>query len=145
MIDSARRFEVWESFVAGRLGLGIALDQAIERGIAPTAAYIVWLSSLARERLRAIDGVIVADPPAADSGIVTFVAAVRAPARGRGIGRSRHPSCVDPGRDAQWDLAARGHDAVVRASFHVYNDVADIDALALVVEQIAAGRMASKL
>jgi selenocysteine lyase/cysteine desulfurase len=143
--DSARRFEVWESFVAGRLGLGIALDQAIERGVPPTAAYIIWLSSLARERLGAIDGVIVADPPAAASGIVTFVVERFAPPRVvEELAASGVRVVSIPAAHARWDLAARGHDAVVRASFHVYNDVADIDALAVAVEQIVAGRMASR-
>ena len=143
--DSARRFEVWESFVAGRLGLGVAIDQAIARGIDASAGYIIWLAARLRDGLAGVDGVMVVDPPAARSGIVTFVVDGFEPRVVVDELAARQVRVVSvPASHAHWDLGARGHDAVVRASVHVYNDVADIEALIGAAAELTAWRAAAE-
>ena len=68
----ARRFESWEANYAGRLGLGAAVDYAIELGIEATSARLCELAADLRDSLTALDGVSVHDKGATRGGIVTF-------------------------------------------------------------------------
>ncbi|MFT4305870.1 MAG: aminotransferase class V-fold PLP-dependent enzyme [Microbacterium sp.] len=138
---SARRFESWESSVAGRLGLGRALDEARERGMEETAAWLCAAGADLRARLAVTPGVTIADPAGASSAIVTFVVdgvaaadvVVRLAADGVRV-------VSVPATHGQWDLGDRGIRAVVRASPHVYNDENDIAALVAAVARIASGK-----
>ncbi|WP_432841753.1 aminotransferase class V-fold PLP-dependent enzyme [Dactylosporangium sp. CA-092794] len=140
---TARRFETWESSVAGRLGLLVALTQLLDRGIAATEVYLAATAARLRAGLAAIPGVTVRDPAACASGIVTFTVdgfgaeAVSLRLAARGV-----RTVSVPASHGQWDLGARGVPAVVRASVHVYNDDDDIDALLGAVGEIARGAAA---
>jgi selenocysteine lyase/cysteine desulfurase len=126
----ARRLETWEAAVASRLGLGVALEEALRRGMAATEAHLVATGESYRVALARIDGVRVVDPPASRSSIVTFVVDGIEP---REVSSRLRDAGVDtiaiPASHAQWDLGARGLDAVVRVSPHVYNDDGDLDVL----------------
>ena len=140
MNEGARQLETWESSVAARLGLGVALNEALDRGQAATEAYLVGYGARLREGLSAIDGVEVADPFASPSGLVTFtVRGVAGKQVSALLREARIDSIAVPASHAQWDLGARGIASVVRVSPHVYND--DNDALALLdrVAYIARG------
>lgn len=137
---SARRFETWEGAIAARLGLGAALDETIQRGVAATEEWLVAAGRRLRAALSDIPGVTVADPDGTASAIVTFVIdgvasadAVVALAR-RGV---RVVSV--PATHGQWDLGDRGVPAVVRASPHVYNHDDDMTALLTGVAEISRG------
>jgi cysteine desulfurase/selenocysteine lyase len=127
----ARRYETWESAHALRLGLGVALDEALALGVDRIHAYAGSLAARLRDALAGVPGVRLTDPPAVSGGIVTFVVDGEAPRdtvlrlRRAGV----HLTSVPAGH-GQWDLGRRGLDAVVRASVHVYNDDGDVDALA---------------
>lgn len=141
--DSARRFETWEASIAARVGLGVALAEALAREPAQTEAHLVKLTAGLREALGAIRGVTVQDPPASPSAIVTFTVDDLASRRVNELLAARRVRTVAvPASHAQWDLGARGVDAVVRASPHVYNDESDIAALVEAVADIAASREA---
>jgi selenocysteine lyase/cysteine desulfurase len=135
---SARMLESWEHSVAGRIGLGVALGQALERGMAATSDYVQLLARQVRDRLAQVPGVVVTDPVAATSAIVTF----RLPDVPDSVVydylKERNIYTISiPAAHAQWDLGARGLPSVVRASVHVYNDTADVDALVSAVIEIA--------
>jgi cysteine desulfurase/selenocysteine lyase len=135
--ETARRFETWEASHALRLGLGMALEHLEEVGIDDVSHRIGTLAQALRDRLRAIPGVELADPPAATgSGIVTFVVAGEDPrttlAR---LAAARIHALTVPASHGQWDLGTRGLDRVVRASVHVYNDKDDLDAVEAVLRQ----------
>lgn len=138
MDGTARTLETWESSVALRLGLGVALREAHERGMGATEAHLVALGARLRERLTGIAGVTIADPPASASCIVTFTVAGVA---GRQVAARLREAGVDslavPASHAQWDLGARGLTSVVRVSPHVYTDDSDVEALVAAVAEIA--------
>jgi selenocysteine lyase/cysteine desulfurase len=68
----ARRFENWESYVAGRLGLGAAVDYALGVSLADIWDRVQQQGELLRTRLLDIDGVRIHDAGHVRGGIVTF-------------------------------------------------------------------------
>lgn len=139
MDGSARQLETWECSVAARLGLGVALREANERGPAATEAHLVALGSRIRTALTELDGVTVADPAASPSAIVTFtVDGVPGKEVSARLRRRRIDSIAVPASHAQWDLGARGLASVVRVSPHVYNDDEDVRVLLDGIAEVAA-------
>lgn len=135
----AKKLETWESSVAGRVGLGVALSEALARGIPATERHLVALGADLRDRIAAIDGVDVVDPPRSPSSIVTFTIAGQAPRDVSAALRERRiDSIAIPAGHAQWDLGERGLAGVVRLSPHVYNDETDASALVEAVADLAA-------
>jgi selenocysteine lyase/cysteine desulfurase len=130
MEGTARQLETWESSVAARLGLGVALREAVERGSRPTQSFLVEYGARLREGLAAIDGVSVTDPPASPSGLVTFtIDGVTGKQVSAQLREARIDSIAVPASHAQWDLGTRGLASVVRVSPHVYNNDDDTEAL----------------
>jgi cysteine desulfurase/selenocysteine lyase len=126
----ARRFENWEYGVAARLGLGMAIDEALGWGLESIRDRVYALAALLRERLGEIPGCLVRDQGAERCGIVTFTldgveadeVKARLAARSINVSVSRAPSTL-------LDMTDRGLDAVVRASVHYYNTAEEIQAL----------------
>lgn len=118
----ARRFENWESFVAGKIGLGVAVDYAMEIGLDAIEQRVSGLAESLRDQLSEIDGIEVRDQGEKRSGIVTFTTEREAPrdlvARLR---RQRINISSTPRTYAQLDLGERGLEAVARASLHYFN------------------------
>lgn len=69
-----RRFEFWESNVAGRLGLGVALRYALGIGMQPIEKRVRQLAGSLRERLDKEPGVCLMDLGRVENqcGIVSF-------------------------------------------------------------------------
>ncbi len=138
LADGARRFETWESNIAGRLGLGTAIDYALGWGLDRIEYWIGALARLARDRLRTTAGVTVTDPPAATAGIVTFtVDGVPAPSVKQALGEQGINVDVSTVRSTRIDMERRGLEAVVRASVHYYNTEAEIEHLVRALELMA--------
>ncbi|SEO43979.1 aminotransferase class V-fold PLP-dependent enzyme [Mucilaginibacter sp. OK283] len=72
--SDARRFELYEKNRALTLGLGKAVDYALNIGVDRIWARIQYLATLLRSELAAIDGITVHDFGAQQCGIVTFSA-----------------------------------------------------------------------
>jgi len=134
----ARRFENWENNYAARLGLGLAVDYALEIGLDEIETRCRLLSSRLRDGLRGIPHVTVRDLGPNPSAIVSFthdkVEAVdivkQAAAKNITIGAS------DPA-STRIDAERRRLPMLVRASPHYYNTEAEVDRL---VEVVAGAR-----
>jgi len=133
--DDARRFETWENNYAARLGLGVAIDYALDLGLGPIEARCRMLANRLRTGLAAIGGIEIRDLGRDPAAIVSFTVdgheagAVVSDAAAAGIviGAS-NPSST------RLDAEARSLPPVVRASPHYYNTEAEIDRL---VEQVS--------
>ena len=68
----AKRFENWESYVTGRIGLTQAVRYALNLGLDNIQNRVVGLADYLREALSQIKGVAVKDPGEQKCGIVTF-------------------------------------------------------------------------
>jgi selenocysteine lyase/cysteine desulfurase len=140
--DGARRFETWENSYVNILGLGAALEQALELGLEATAARAVALGSRLRDGLDGIAGVQTHDLGVERCAIVTASIDGR-PAEdvaqllaARGI----NVTTTVP-EDNQFDTLARGVHPLVRFSPHYYNTGAEIDrALEAAAELATPGR-----
>ncbi|XXT19504.1 aminotransferase class V-fold PLP-dependent enzyme [Sorangium sp. So ce429] len=126
----ARRFENWESYIAGRLGLGAAIDYALRLGLPAIRDRVFALAERLRARLAELPGVAVRDVGAQRCGIVTFTRAGEdaAAVKARLGAQAIHVS-VSTAAGTLLDFEARGIPDLVRASVHYYNDESEIDRL----------------
>jgi selenocysteine lyase/cysteine desulfurase len=134
----ARRFETWESNVAGRIGLGVALEYALTLDVAQTYPRITALSSQLRTYLAAHPSVRVYDLGANPCGIVTFtVAGLDSPAVRDALFRQNINVSVTTPNHTWLDSEARQLPAMVRASVHYYNSEAEIASFVRAIEELA--------
>ncbi len=122
LLPDARRFENWESYVAGRIGLRAAVRYALDLGLDRIEARVVALAEELRRRLAAIPGVTVHDLGRRKSGIVTLRKAGEEPEQIKLRLRAASINVSVSGKtSAQLDFTRRGLSQVVRASVHYFN------------------------
>ncbi|WP_370972214.1 aminotransferase class V-fold PLP-dependent enzyme [Amycolatopsis sp. cg9] len=133
---TAKRFEVWEKDFAAVLGLGAAIDYALDWGLPAIEARVTALAATLRERLTEA-GAHVHDIGARRCGIVTFTVdgtpakELKARLAEAGINTS-----VSSRTSAQYDFTARDLPDLLRASVHYYNTEDEIDLLVRQVEKL---------
>jgi selenocysteine lyase/cysteine desulfurase len=139
--SDARRFENWETYYAGKVGLGVAVDYALELGIDAIRSRIVELAERLRAGLGEVDGVTLLDRGAVLAATVTFTVDGVAPdeVQRRLEERGVNVSTMEAS-SAQLDYGARGIDEAVRSSVHYYNDDSDLDRLVEGVKEIRWSR-----
>lgn len=128
--DDARRFETWENNYAARLGLGAAVDYALDIGMGPIEQRCRLLADHLRSGLASIRGITLRDLGRTPGAIVSFTMEgheaehiVRSAATaGITIGAS------DPS-STRIDAELRALPMLVRASPHYYNTEAETDRL----------------
>jgi cysteine desulfurase / selenocysteine lyase len=126
----ARRFENWECNFAGKIGLGVAIDEALALGLAPIYDRIKMLSRDLRNKLTAIPSITVRDIGLEQCGIVTFTMDGVAPDAIKAAMAADKINVSVSGQSSTYlDMTARGLDRIVRASIHYYNTTAEIDRL----------------
>jgi cysteine desulfurase/selenocysteine lyase len=131
------KFEAGTPNVEGAVGLSAAVEYLRTLGIARVHAHERALVRYAMERLAAIEDVTVLGPPAERrGGVVSFTL------------RDVHPHDLSQLLDADHIAVRAGHhcaqplmrslgvNATTRASFYVYNDSSDVDALADAVTRV---------
>ena len=133
--NDARRFENWETYFAGKIGLGVAADYALALGIDAIWERVQALGATLRARLAELPGVTVRDHGRVLGAIVTFTvdgcsAAEVQPA----LARRNVNVSISEAAAARLDLDPRGITALIRASVHYFNTEAEID---LLVETVA--------
>ena len=134
----AKRFEVWESNVGARLGLGAAIAYARTVGLERIWTRVQTLADTLRARLAVLPGVAARDLGAVRGGIVSFTVRDVDAARVKAALRAaRINVTVSPARGTLLDMRARGLHEVVRASVHYYNTEDEIDRLVIEVARLA--------
>jgi len=118
----ARRFENWERYVAGQIGIGAAAQYALDLGPAAIEARVKALAKSLRSALASIDGVKVRDIGQEKCGIVSFTKeGLTATAIKSALAEQSVNVSVSNASSTLLDMDARGLTQVVRASVHYYN------------------------
>jgi selenocysteine lyase/cysteine desulfurase len=139
--DDARRFENWEAYYAGKIGLGVAADYAHALGGDAIWARLRQLAGRLRDGLSAIAGVTIRDQGLTKAAIVTFtVDGLSASDVQRALASERINVNVQRKQSAWLDLGERGLDEVVRSSVHYYNSDEEIDLLVDAVRRARTSR-----
>jgi cysteine desulfurase / selenocysteine lyase len=134
---TAKRYENWEFYIAGVIGLGVAVDYALGWGMEVIHQRVVGLAEELRRSLAAIPGVTVTDIGAQKCGITTFTKAgvpnleIKAALARKNINVS-----VSGRGSTLLDMDKRGLADVVRASVHYYNDEEEIGRFCEAVEAL---------
>ena len=135
----ARRFETWEGHVAGQVGLGVAVDYALNLGLDAIFDRLQHVASTLREVLGTVFGVTVHDVGRVQSGITTFsaeqmpAADIQVALRERDINVS-----VSTPSSTRLDAEARRLPDLVRASVHYYNTDDEIDRFVSALRDVLA-------
>ncbi len=135
VVGDAKRFENWERYFAGVIGMKAAADQANELGIDAIWTRLRELADGLRARLSTLKGVPLTDLGQVKGAIVTFAVAgadhnaLKMALRQKAINVS-----VSTQFSSRLDLKGRGLRDVLRASVHVYNTEAELDRF---VEELA--------
>ena len=130
------KFEAGTPNVADAVGLAAACDYLSALGMDDVLAHERALVRLATERLRSVEGIrIYGPPPAERSGVVSFTLSDIHPHDLATI-LDEEGVCIRAGHHCAQPLMRRlGVSATARASFYVYNDEADVDALVRALER----------
>ncbi len=133
----ARRFENWESYVAGRVGLGVAIDYALGWGLDAIWERIVTLGDSLRRRLGEIRGVAVRDLGRTRCGIVSFtVEGKPSPEIQQALHLQKINITTSSPASTRLDMEARRLPTLLRASVHYYNTDDEIERFAQSVEEL---------
>ena len=134
----ARRFENWETYVAGKVGLGVAADYARTVGVEPVWERVSELAARLRAGLAELPAVTVADRGKVLGAIVTFSVRGHAAADVRtALAAQRVNVSVTDASAARLDLDPRGIDELVRASVHYFNTDEELERLVECVAGLA--------
>jgi selenocysteine lyase/cysteine desulfurase len=135
--EDARRFENWEAYYAGKIGLGVAADYALTIGLDAIAERVQALAADLRDRLGELARVDVHDRGLVLGGTVTFTVAGRAGDEVKSaLAAERINVSVSPASYARLQLDDGGEPRLVRASVHYYNTPEEVDRLVRVVADL---------
>lgn len=140
VMGDAKRFENWERYFAGVIGLKVAADQANELGMPAIWARLRHLADGLRERLKTVPGVTLADLGVTKGAIVTFAVAgkehgtLKQQLRDQAINVS-----VSTQLSSRLDLKGRGLKDVMRASVHIYNTDEELDRFVAALRPLVTG------
>ncbi len=132
-----RRFEKWESSIASRLGLGSAVDYAMDWGLNTIWERVQVVANELRDKLDSIPSVTVQDLGINRCGIITFQVDehdeddIKAHLAQQNINVT-----VSKVGSTRLDMEARNLEKVVRASIHYYNTSEEIDRFCSVIEAL---------
>jgi selenocysteine lyase/cysteine desulfurase len=130
--DDARRFENWETYYAGKVGLGVAVDYALEVGVENGWRRIQELATRLRDGLRGLPGVTLQDRGETLGATVTFDVANRAaPDVQELLARERINVSVTEATPSQ--IGSASFAAHVRSSVHYYTSEDEVERLVDVV------------
>ncbi|NEU08523.1 aminotransferase class V-fold PLP-dependent enzyme [Flavihumibacter sp. R14] len=128
--DDARRFELYEKSRALTLGLGKAVDYALNIGVDRIWHRIQYLADAMRSKLSEIDGITLHDFGQQRCGIVTFsVDGVESAVVKAKLAEKKINVSVGLAKSTLYYMSKNHLTSVVRASVHYYNTEEEIAAL----------------
>ena len=128
--EKASRFEPFETFFAGKVGLAVALRYASDIGMSCIEARNLMLAERLRSSLTSLPGVSVHDLGRVKSAIVTFdVEDCDANRVKTVLGTNGINVSTSTLNSARLDFPERGLTELVRASVHYYNTEDELDRL----------------
>ncbi|MBY0462182.1 MAG: aminotransferase class V-fold PLP-dependent enzyme [Alphaproteobacteria bacterium] len=131
----ARRFENWECNIAAKLGLGRAVEYAMEWKLDHIYARIQHLAADLRKKLKNIKNVTVMDLGKEQCGIITFMITGQDPVTTqRSLHEKKINISVSIAEYSRLDMDARGIDALLRASVHYYNTEEEVERFCEAIE-----------
>jgi cysteine desulfurase / selenocysteine lyase len=139
--DDARLFENWETNYAAKVGLGVAIDYALDWGLDDIWERVSTLAKDLRACLSDIAGVTVLDLGEVRCGIVTFsVAGLPTPELHAALSQQRINTTISGTSSTRLDMEARGLSQILRASVHYYNPEAEVERFCDAVAALASQR-----
>jgi selenocysteine lyase/cysteine desulfurase len=135
--DDARRFENWETNFAGKVGLGVAIDYALNWGLETIQERVTSLAIQLRTQLQTLPGITLRDIGVKKCGIVTFQVQDKMAEQIReGLAQHSINVSVSGRSSTRLDMEARGLEEVVRASVHYYNTEEEIERFCTVLTSL---------
>ena len=135
--NDARRFELFEKSRALTLGLGKAVEYAMNIGVGRIWQRIQFLAAVMRRQLGDIDGITVHDNGEQKSGIVTFtVDGVGSSHVKSELGEKKIHVSVGLAKSTLIYMNRNSLSTVVRASVHYYNTEEEINRMCEALESI---------
>ena len=124
----AKRYENWECFVAGKIGLARAVRYTRDLGLTSIEKRVTQLATTLRDALSQVPGVTVQDLGRKKCGIVTFEKQGESASElaARLLENGINVSVTDI-FSARLDFSERGLDELLRASVHYFNTENEID------------------
>ncbi len=137
---TAQRFETFEMYNAGRIGLGRAIDYALDLGLPEIRTRVFSLGDTLRAALATVPGVTVRDLGREKCGIVTFTADGHDPAAVSARLRADFAvnTSVTERVFTRLDMEDRNLHSMVRASVHYYNTEEELDRFVEALKAILA-------
>jgi cysteine desulfurase/selenocysteine lyase len=137
MRADARRFENWEANYAGKIGLGVAIDYAMQWGLDTIWRRVKGLAYQLRTQLSPLPGVIVRDRGIIQCGIVTFTIEGLEPEEiKKKLTEQNINVTVSVVESTRLDMEARGLTSMVRASVHYFNSEEEIGRFCTEIEKM---------
>jgi len=134
---NATRFENWESFYAGRIGLAKAVEYARDIGLPTIESRVVALGSRLRNQLDTLKKVSTHDMGEHRCGIVTFSKdGVSAEAMHQALQAKRINISKALFTSARLDFSRRKLNDIARASVHYFNTDQEIDQFVAAVDAV---------
>lgn len=135
----ARRFDTWESNYAARLGLGVAVEEALAIGIPRIEKRVKTLAGFLREALGDVSGATVRDLGREPCAIVTFTLdGIDAPALAGRLSEQGINVSVSAPTSTSIDGQRRHLPDLVRVSPHYSNTESEIEHLVRAVQTLSA-------
>jgi len=132
----ARRFENWESNYAAKLGMGRAIEYALDIGVDVIQQEVTRLSALLRDLLAAVPGVTLHDIGKHKCGIVTFsIAGVKAVEIETYLRKNRVLVSVSSPASTLIDARRRELPDLVRSGVHYFNTEAELETLVAALQR----------
>lgn len=135
--DDARRFENWESNIAAKIGLGVAVRYALYWGLSPIYKRITFLADYLRQGLSEIPDIKVHDLGRVRCGIVSFTSKKKTPVEiVKELSLHRINVSMVEAKSSLLDMSQRGLPALVRAGLHYFNTADEINEFLTVLRKI---------